>query len=482
MAETPKPIAQGDLRKSPLVHVLASLYRKSATGTLVIWPESGQGGQDRIRFVSGLPTAARPVAPSAGSLLAVLEGMADRAAGAYAFYADDLVGEGSVRGSLEPARLFHSLVHATSRTDGFARVVAGRGDSLLRVKRGLTAQQLGLRQEEAEVLDVLRAAPTTVGDLVSRSGRPDVARKLIYLLELWDGLDTLDGAAPKPPSTEPTRQPAARPAPVLAPKRVQVTYPDPPEGLGETDLIRWNDVVARAKAEDAQTFYEVLDVTPNASMQEIESAFVKMAKLTHPDRLGPALAPLRTHADRLFRRATEARECLVDAKARADYDKQVREGGGTPAADRHVRDVVEAALDYQKVDLFLRKKAFDDAIAILDRNIALSPGIADYPAKKAHALMLSRGTDDAGVRAQIVALLDRALGLDEKHEGAHFTKGQLLKKMGDSRGALVHFRAAVEANPHNIDAAREVRLSTLKKGEGSGDEGGLLGKLFKKKH
>src|SRR5690606_1803361 len=108
------------------------------------------------------------------------------------------------------------------------------------------------------------------------------------------------------------------------------------------------------------------------------------------------------------------------------------------------------------------------------------PEIADYPAKKAYALLLVHGVQDRIVREEILALLDRALQLDEKHEGAHFTKGQVLKKMGDPRSALAHFRAAAEANPHNIDAAREVRLASMKKEEG-GAEDSFLGRLFKKK-
>jgi tetratricopeptide (TPR) repeat protein len=387
------------------------------------------------------------------------------------------------------------------RTDGLERVLAGRGDSLLRVRRGLTPQHLGLDPRESEVLDVLRASPASASELIARSGRPEVARRLLYLLELVEGLDTLDvgadpsraisssdpqgGVTPPRPGGASARAAAdsraTRTAASASTERSPVTYAEPPAGLGEADLARWQEIVDRAKAEDTQTFYDVLGVTPSANTQELEAAYVKMAKLTHPDRLGPALAPLRPHADRLFRRATEAREALVDAKSRMDYDKQVREGGGTPAAERHVREVVEAALDYQKVDLLLRKKAYDDAIAILDRNLELSPEFADYHAKKARALMLARGVEDRVVREQIQRLLDRALALDEKHEVAHFTKGELLKKMGDPRGALVHFRAAAEANPHNIDAAREVRLSTLKKSDGSGDEG-LLGRLFKKKH
>jgi curved DNA-binding protein CbpA len=501
MAATPKPTAQGDLRKSPLVHVLASLHRKAASGTLVVWPESGQGGQDRILFASGLPVAARPFDRRHGSLLGLLEALADRAAGAYAFFAEDLVGEGAVTGALEPASLFHAMVHATRRSDGLERVLASRGESLLRVKRGLTPRSLGLDREEAEVLDVMRAAPTSASELITRSGRPEVARRLLYLLELTLGLEILDADAPAPqpspsatssgprPGTErsqATGDAARSPSdprvtrPVSSPAMSAVTYPEMPAGLGEADATRWGEIVTRARAEDAQTFYQVLDVAQAASTHEIELAFVRMAKLTHPDRLGPALAPLRPHADRLFRRATEGREVLVDPKARAAYDAQISEGGGTPAAERHIRQVVEAALDYQKVDLLLRKRAFGGALAILDRNIELSPEVADYPAKKAYAIMLERGVDDRAAREEILALVDRALALDERHEGAHFTKGQLLKKMGDPRGALTHFRAAVEANPHNIDAAREVRLATMKKSSEAGDES-LLGRLFKKK-
>src|SRR5690606_24800867 len=123
MVETPKPIAQGDLRKSPLVHVIASLHRKAASGTLVIWPESEGGAQARVRFAAGLPIAAR--AETGGSLLQILESLADRASGAFAFYAEDLLGAGAVTGTLESAVLLRAMVHATRRTDGLARVLAG---------------------------------------------------------------------------------------------------------------------------------------------------------------------------------------------------------------------------------------------------------------------------------------------------------------------------------------------------------------------
>lgn len=507
MSQTPQPIAQGDLQKSPLAHIVASLHRRAATGTLVIWPESGQGGQDRVYFEAGVPVAARALDPSIRSVTTLLERLADRARGAYAFYGEDLVGSRELTGAPSPTTLLRALVHATHREDGLERLLERRGDSILRVRRGLTPASLGLDREETEALDVLRAAPTTAAQFIERSGRAHVARRLLYLLELVDGLDVLDPAsvasAPSsnpPPSASRSGEWTARPAhttperPISSPgmraagsidrpasnpaMRVPLDFPEPPASLPEAERARWEELVARAKAEDAQNHYELLGVAPNADANEIEAAFVRLAKLVHPDRLGPHLAPLRRHADHLFRRATDARKILITPEPRAEYDRQVAEGGGSPASERRVRETVEAALDYQKVDLLLRKRAYDAALAIIDRNLELSPDVAEYPAKKAQVLFHRDGLDAREPREAILALLDRALALDPKHELANFVKGQALKKLGDPRTALAHFRVVVEVNPHNIDAARELRLASMKKGEASES---LLGRLFKKK-
>jgi len=90
------------------------------------------------------------------------------------------------------------------------------------------------------------------------------------------------------------------------------------------------------------------------------------------------------------------------------------------------------------------------------------------------------GMEDPERRQEMLALLDRALALDETHENANFRKGQLLKRMGETRAALAHFQACVESNPHHIDAARELRIARMR--NDTPPEGtGLFGRLFKKK-
>ncbi|AQL41564.1 hypothetical protein BV210_02015 [Halorientalis sp. IM1011] len=63
------------------------------------------------------------------------------------------------------------------------------------------------------------------------------------------------------------------------------------------------------------TFYDVLDVSPDASREEIRAAYREKAKETHPD---VSDAP---DAETQFRRVTRAKEVLTDPEERARYDR-----------------------------------------------------------------------------------------------------------------------------------------------------------------
>jgi tetratricopeptide (TPR) repeat protein len=85
---------------------------------------------------------------------------------------------------------------------------------------------------------------------------------------------------------------------------------------------------------------------------------------------------------------------------------------------------------------------------------------------------------------RIIAEADEGLKLDPKHERSNFCKALALKRLGRDNEALRYFRAAVEANPGNVEAAREVHLSEVRKqreDKKTPTESGILSKLFKKK-
>lgn len=71
-------------------------------------------------------------------------------------------------------------------------------------------------------------------------------------------------------------------------------------------------------------YYSVLEVSPDATPEEIKRAYRKLARKTHPD-LNPG-----PDAEAAFKDASEAYEVLKDPETRAEYDA-MRKGGRGPA-------------------------------------------------------------------------------------------------------------------------------------------------------
>lgn len=524
---TVRPSAQGSLAKTPFAHLLLYLQSRKLSGTLAVWTAHNDGGQDRILFEAGQLTAMRPLAPAA-TLYAALLPLFARESAPYGFYeGHNLLGQ---RGALLQGPIdLHTLLAQGVRThaneavmDTVLERIRGRD---LRLRHPAALERLELNPRELALIEPLRTSAATLDALIGRSQLgPYEAKRTLYLLALVRAIEAvgqssipaapMDSFPPQTTSVEPasaytltgalppseqvqaarerireaTRESTARrsvPAPAPADNDTQQTAtpsaPPAPLGLSDQDAARWNELSALYARLDELTHYELLNVAKSASSQDVQSAYYALVKRVHPDRLPLALAPLVRVAQVVFDRATEASTVLSDAKTRASYDEAVAGGGGTRAAERTMRNVLESALEYQKAEVLSRRREYAQAMQLVRGALAKNADDADCHALFAWLLHLTNPSMPAPLD-EMLRSLDRALKINPRHERAHYVKGVVLKRLKRDAEAMRHFRTAAEINPHNVDAAREVRLANMRRESNKPppNNPGVLSRLFKK--
>lgn len=480
----PEPLTQGDLARTPFAHVLMRLHERALTGSLVLWnPEvpEGKPQQDRIRFLDGNPVAAVLLEP-ASRLDRGLLPLFSRTEGPYAFYGDtDMVGDSPhVRtGSVEPLHLIAASLRGSCRDDAVDHVLAGLGDHKLRLVVGVDLKAFGFLPMERGCVDLLRAEPMPLAELCEISPLDKkLVRRLVYLLALaksvepWDGkVEKIERPRSPPRSTSEERQSqtaASIPAMALPPKA----------GLSTEHARFWRETTDKAAEIETQNYFEMLGVARDLAGDAIQTAYFALVKKWHPDRLPAEIRELKPQVEQIFMYLTRAQETLCDEHKRGPYLATVQDGGGTPEAERELASIVQAAMDFRKVEVMTRRREWDKALELLDEIIAVSGDDANYHATRAHVLF-QKGGDDTVTASAISASLDRAIALSENHDKAHLYYGLFHKRAGRPEKAQHHFEIAARVNPKNIEAVREVRIATMRTGGGS--EKGFFDKLFKGK-
>lgn len=69
-----------------------------------------------------------------------------------------------------------------------------------------------------------------------------------------------------------------------------------------------------------KSFYDILEVSPSASIAEIRASYLKLAREYHPDRVPEYLTKLRADAEERVKEINEAWAVLSDAAKRRKYD------------------------------------------------------------------------------------------------------------------------------------------------------------------
>lgn len=246
-----RPTSQGNLQKTPLVHLLVYMLDRGLTGTTMLVAEGMK--THFVYFDRGVPSKVRTTGGVSPLDRVVLElGLAEEPALLEALTAisrtnalmgqhlveEDIIDEQSLMAALqwqmvrkieymldlppttrfayydglhmlddyggpeltpvEPLMLIMSGIRRMSGTPALRKTIARLGNNPLRLRRESSANRLGLRPEERGVVDLLRARPMTLGELLSREIAPQsVIEHTIYAFVITRNLKL--GASQKAP-------------------------------------------------------------------------------------------------------------------------------------------------------------------------------------------------------------------------------------------------------------------------------------------
>jgi len=299
--------------------------------------------------------------------------------------------------------------------------------------------------------------------------------------------------APAPPPP-PSSQRMVGAAPEAAPSQ-------PRQLTAEQNALK-TKILERADQITSQNFFQMLGVDKDAAPEACQKAFFTLAKVWHPDRLPPALVDVKDACSKVFTHITEAHAVLTDPKKRQDYMTLMKDGGATPDDQAKIQAILEAATEFQKAEILMKRNMSDPQVFdLVKRACSLDPEQVEYMALYTWLEAQLPQWQSKEKTTEKIYILDKCIQKSPNCERAYFYRAMLYKRNDDAKKAIADFRKVADMNPRNLDATREVRLYNMRGGSkappgptgstgapGTSRKpppqpeglGGLFGKLFKK--
>ena len=217
--------------------------------------------------------------------------------------------------------------------------------------------------------------------------------------------------------------------------------------------------------------FATLSVAPNATKEQVKSAFLTLAKTFHPDRLPPSLPHFASKMSAVFESIREAYEALHDETKKTAYLAAQAQAKLGPQG-QSARELAAASDLMKMAEVYFKKRDYKQAEDSFAKAHALDKGASSLAAQ-AWCIYMDPSRKAEAVNAK--TMMQKALGLDQSCDRAHYQLGVIARVEGDMERAERHFREAVRVNPRHLEANQELRLIDMRKkkaGDGAAKKGG----------
>lgn len=304
-------------------------------------------------------------------------------------------------------------------------------------------QEIDLGGDEQRLFGALDGS-RCLGELL---GAAEPVRRTLYALLVTDLLELADRGhvAPRTPA-----MPAA-PTPAAEALRAELT--------------------ALAEQLRGRSCFGVLGVSERATDEEVRSAYVALAKRTHPDRYSGASEPVKRLAEEIFGLVSKAYEQIADGARRAQHALEGRQAADLDEGQR----ALQAELQFQQGEARIRARKYTEAAESFGRAVALYPEEGEYHAWLGWAEYLANPTDTAACE-QALARIKHGARLAPDRDVPFLHLGRIYQATGRTDLAQKMLARAISNKPDCIDALRELRLIQMRREK----EKGLIGRLLRR--
>ena len=226
-------------------------------------------------------------------------------------------------------------------------------------------------------------------------------------------------------------------------------------------------IAHRAQSVDSEDLFEALGLPDGAPVEAARAAYFRLARLWHPDKLAPDLAPFRSEVEKIFSHMTRAHVALTDPDAHRTYLATHDQDAAAGAITSKPRPQVIRDIEQE-----LAKRDFLSAEQTARHLIAHDPDDADAQALAAWAATSAGEAGEDTLRTNLTHL-DDAIKQDAYCERAYYYRGVLQKRLGNVPAASKDFAHVIRINSKHVDAQREIRIFEMRARKGGSGEHAL---------
>lgn len=238
----------------------------------------------------------------------------------------------------------------------------------------------------------------------------------------------------------------------------------------------------------AENHFTILGVPHTAEAEEYRQSFLDLSKKLHPDKFANADETTRARATELFDQVREAYEVLSNEEKRKKYIDEVIHGKKSEEEEamEQLQAYWKAEAAFNKGKTLFHQGQLPMAHANFKEAFESSPDTLEFAAYYGYTLFNINRTSHVDKAEEGIKILQEVLDKNKEQEvkldSAWVLMGRAYREKGDTLKAKRAIKQALQYNPSNQDAVREMRRIA---GQGSGSKpkkeekkGGFWSKLF----